>query len=84
MPPGLAIRAFNKWLRDLPVSEAQRTVLMTNIAKTETWWERQPAEALETVQRVAVMMGIPVGMLNKNFDASNLIKLLTAAIRMTN
>jgi len=80
MPPGLAIRAFNKWLRDLPISEAQRTVLMTNIAKTETWWERQPAEALETVQ----MMGIPVGMLNKNFDASNLIKLLTAAIRMTN
>ena len=80
MPPGLAIRAFNKWLRDLPVSEAQRTVLMTNIAKTETWWERQPAEALETVQ----MMGIPVGMLNKNFDASNLIKHLTAAISMTN
>ena len=80
MPPGLAIRAFNKWLRDLPISGAQRTVLMTNIAKTETWWERQPAEALETVQ----MMGIPVGMLNKNFDASNLIKLLTAAIRMTN
>ena len=80
MPPGLAIRAFNKWLRDLPVSEAQRTVLMTNIAKTETWWERQPAEALETVQK----MGIPVGMLNKNFDASNLIKHLTAAISMTN
>jgi hypothetical protein len=80
MPPGLAICAFNKWLRDLPISEAQRTVLMTNIAKTETWWERQPAEALETVQ----MMGIPVGMLNKNFDASNLIKLLTAAISMTN
>jgi hypothetical protein len=80
MPPGLAIRAFNKWLRDLPISEAQRTVLMTNIAKTETWWERQPAEALETVQ----MMGIPVGMLNKNFDASNLIKHLTAAISMTN
>ena len=80
----MAIRAFNKWLRDLPVSEAQRTVLMTNIAKTETWWDRQPAEALETVQRVAVMMGIPVGMLNKNFDASNLIKHLTAAISMTN
>ena len=80
MPPGLAIRAFNKWLRDLPISGAQRTVLMTNIAKTETWWERQPAEALETVQ----MMGIPVGMLNKNFDASNLIKHRTAAISMTN
>ena len=80
MPPGLAIRAFNKWLRDLPISGAQRTVLMTNIAKTETWWERQPAEALETVQ----MMGIPVGMLNKNFDASNLIKHLTAAISVTN
>jgi len=30
------------------------------------------------------MMGIPIGMLKKNFDATNLIKVLTAAISMTN
>ena len=43
-----------------------------------------PAEALATVQKVAVMMGIPITMLNKNFNATNLIKILTAAISMTN
>ena len=52
--------------------------------KTETWWAKHPAEALETVQKVAVMMGIPITMLNKNFNATNLIKSLTAAISMTN
>jgi len=81
---GLAARPFTKWLKDLPISDVQRTVLTTNIAKTKTWWGRQPAEAPETAQGVAVMMGIPVTMLNKNFGASNLIKVLTAAISMTN
>ena len=52
--------------------------------KMETWWAKQPAEALETIQKVAVMMGIPVTLLSKNFNASNLIKILTAAISMTN
>jgi len=52
--------------------------------KTETWWAMHPAEAPATVQKVAVMMGIPITMLNKNFNATNLIKILTAAISMTN
>ena len=84
MPISLSIRSFNNWLKALPISEAQRTVLTTNIAMAEAWWGRQPAEAFEPVQRVAVMMGIPIGMLKKNFDATNLIKVLTAAISMTN
>ena len=63
---------------------AQRAVLTTNITKTETWWGRQPAEALETVQRVAVMMGMPVGLMSKNYDVTNLLRAMTAAISMTN
>jgi len=35
MPPTLAVRAFNKWLKDLPISEPK--VLTENITKTETW-----------------------------------------------
>ena len=83
MPTSLADRTFAKWLKELPLSDAQRTVLTTNITKTKTWWGKQPAEAIETVQRVALMMGIPVTMLNKNFNASNLIRVFTAAISMT-
>ena len=84
MPPTLAGRAFNKWLKDLPLSEPKKKVLMENIAKTEQWWNNQPSEAIQTVTRVAVMMGIPVTLLGKNYDALNLLKTMTAAISLTN
>ena len=84
MPPTLAVRAFNKWLKELALSEAKRKVLTDNIAKTEEWWAKQPADALETVERVAVMMGIPVNLLGKNYDALNLLRAMTAGISLTN
>ena len=68
MPPTLAVRAFNKWLKELALSDAKRKVLTDNIAKTEEWWAKQPADALETVERVAVMMGIPVNLMGKNYE----------------
>ena len=84
MPTTLAVRAFNKWLKDLPLSDPKRKVLMDNISKTEEWWANQPSEAIETVERVAVMMGIPVSLLGKNYDALNLLRVMTAAISLTN
>ena len=53
------------------LSDSKRKVLTDNIAKTEEWWANQPAEALETIERVAVMMGIPVNLMGKNYDALN-------------
>ena len=84
MPTTLAVRAFNKWLKDLPLSDPKRKVLMDNISKTEEWWANQPSEAIETVERVAVMMGVPVSLLGKNYDALNLLRVMTAAISLTN
>ena len=84
LPSSFAARPFQKWLKELPISEPKRKVLNDNLAKTETWWNNQPAEAIETVNRVAVMMGIPVSMMSKNMDAMNLLKTMTAAISMTN
>ena len=84
MPPTLAVRAFNKWLKDLNLSDSKRKVLTDNIAKTEEWWANQPAEALETIERVAVMMGIPVNLMGKNYDALNLLRAMTAGISLTN
>ena len=75
LPSGLADRTFAKWLKDLPVSDAQRNVLISNIATADTCWSNQPADAVETVQKVAVMKGIPVCQLQKNVNATNLIKL---------
>ena len=85
MPTTLAVRAFTKWLKELPLSEPKRKVLTENTAKTKkTWWSHQPSEALETVERVAVMMGIPVSLLGKNYDVLNLLRAMTAAISLTN
>ena len=36
------------------------------------------------MERVAVMMGIPVSLLGKNYDALNLLRVMTAAISLTN
>ena len=84
MPTTLAVRAFAKWLKELPLSEPKRKVLTDNIAKTEEWWSNQPSEAIDTVERMAVMMGIPVSLLGKNYDALNLLRAMTAAISLTN
>ena len=84
MPPTPAVRAFNKWLKDLPLSDPKKKVLADNIAKTEEWWSNQPSEAIETIERVAVMMGIPVSLMGKNYDALNLLRAMTAAISLTN
>jgi len=84
VPPALAVRAFNKWLKELNLSDAKRKVLNDNIAKPEEWWAKKPAEALDTVERVAVMMGIPANLMGKNYDALNLLRALTAGISLTN
>jgi len=84
MPPTLAVRAFNKRLKDPNLSDSKRKVLTDNIAKTEEWWANQPAEALETIEQVAVMMGIPVNLMGKNYDALNLVRAMTAGISLTN
>ena len=51
--------------------------------KTETWWSQQPAGAVDTVQKVAIMMGIPFSLMQKNLDVNSLAKVLTVAITMT-
>ena len=83
-PPSLAVRAFNKWLKELNLSEPKKKVLYDNFAKMEEWWEKQPAEALDTIERVAATMGIPVNLMGKNYEALNLLRTMTAGISLTN
>ena len=52
--------------------------------KAESWWQSQPASAVDTIQRVAIMSGIPLSLLQKNFDADQLLRVLTIAISMAN
>ena len=84
LPTGLADCTFAKWLTD-PLSPMPSAMLSFPTLPKLTWWSNQLADAVETVQKIAVMMGIlPICQLQKNFNATNLIKVLTVAIRMTN
>eukprot|EP00435_Cladocopium_sp_Y103_P002415 s4600_g1.t1 len=52
-------------------------------AKVDDWWQSQPDAAIDTVQRTALMMGIPVSLLKGNFNDTNLVKVLTVAVTMS-
>ena len=54
------------------------------LGKVETWWRSQPTNAVDTIQRVAIMSGIPLTLLQKNFDADQLLRVLNIAISMAN
>ena len=59
---------------------AQGPQLVRTQEKGPHWEHRQNRR----MERVAVMMGIPVSLLGKNYDALNLLRVMTAAISLTN
>eukprot|EP00435_Cladocopium_sp_Y103_P021930 s730_g5.t1 len=79
----LAIRTFKQWLNDLDLNPSQRSTVERNLAKVEDWWQAQPDSAIDTVQRTALMMGLPVSILKGNFNDTNLVKVLTVAVTMS-
>ena len=83
LPKGFAKRIYSNWVNQLGPSQAQKNTLQVNLEKTETWWSQQPGGAVDTGQKVAIMMGIPLSLLQKNLGVNNLVKALTVAIRMT-
>eukprot|EP00435_Cladocopium_sp_Y103_P008216 s3879_g2.t1 len=79
----LAVRTFNQWLRDLNLPPAQRATVDRNLAKVEEWWNAQPDSAVDTIQRTAFMMGLPVSIFKGNFNDTTLVKILTVAVTMS-
>ena len=84
LPTSLAKRTINNCVNHLNLSQAKKNTVQTNLEKAETWWSQQPAGAMDTIQKVAIMMCIPINLLQKNFDASQVIRVLTIAITMAN
>eukprot|EP00435_Cladocopium_sp_Y103_P067928 s521_g30.t1 len=62
---------------------AQRSTVERNLAKVDDWWQAQPDSAIDTVQRTALMMGLPASILKGNFNDTNLVKVLTVAVTMS-
>eukprot|EP00435_Cladocopium_sp_Y103_P072184 s357_g39.t1 len=82
-PTSVAPRTYNQWFKDLNLTPAQRSTLERNLSKAEEWWHNQPDSAVDTVQRTAIMMGLPLSILKGNFNDGNLIRILTIAITMS-
>ena len=74
---------MEKWIKNLDISNAQRTTLMSNLEKVNTWWQDQSDDAVGQIHKVAVMTGILATMLTANVNMEGLLKVLTAAITMT-
>ena len=51
-PTSLAVRAFNKWLKEFNLSEPKRKVLYDNFAKMEGWWGKSNPLKLWTPSNV--------------------------------
>eukprot|EP00435_Cladocopium_sp_Y103_P012158 s3094_g3.t1 len=79
----LAVRTFCQWLRDLNLPPAQRATVDRNLAKVEEWWNAQSDSAVDTVQRTALMMGLPVSIFKGSFNDTTLVKILTVAVTMS-
>ena len=82
-PPSLAKTSIDRWVKTLDISPSQRTTLTTNLEKVFAWWNTQGDEAIQQVQKVAVMTGVPATMIGANVNMDSVLKVLTAALTMT-
>ena len=84
LPPSLRPASVTKWFNGLKLPQAQVNTIQSNWEKVEIWWRSQPTNAVDTIQRVAIMSGIPLTLLQKNFDADQSLRVLNIAISMAN
>ena len=82
-PPSLAKTTVDKWVKNLEISPAQRSTLTTNLEKVFAWWNGQGEEAIQQLQKVAVMTGVPATMIGSNVNMDSILRVLTAALTMT-
>ena len=79
----MAKNTVEKWVKNLDISPAQRSTLTTNLEKVFVWWNDQGEDAIQQLQKVAVMTGVPATMIGSNVNMDSILRVLTAAITMT-
>ena len=79
----MAKNPVERWFKNLDVSPAQRSTLNANLEKVFAWWNEQGEDAIKTIQKVAVMTGIPATMIGSNVNMDSILRVLTVAITMT-
>ena len=59
MPSSFAKKTVDAWIKNLPLSGPQRSMINENFDKVSKWWTQEPEAAVDTVRTVAVMTGVP-------------------------
>ena len=79
-PDSLSEASYKKWLKTLNLTPVQIETLNKNIEKTLKWWKNQPEEAVKTVHRVFVSMGIEATKIKPGTVHDVVLKIMIAAL----
>ena len=81
-PDSLTETQYKRWLKDLKLPQHQQDTLAKNLEKVKEWWQHQPDDAVKTVQRASVAMGIDPGK-HKNATSDEIVlRVMTVAMLM--
>ena len=78
-PDSLTETQYKRWLKDLKLPQHQLDTLTKQLEKVKEWWQNQPDDAVKTVQRASVAMGIDPGK-HKNATSDEIVlRVMTVA-----
>ena len=81
-PSSLTETQYKKWLKDLKLPQHKQDVLEKQLEKVSEWWHNQQDDAVKTIQRASVAMGIdPCKHKNATTDEI-VLKVMTVAMLM--
>ena len=79
-PDTLTDVSYKKWLKNLQLTSTQMDTLNKNIEKTMKWWKDQPEQAVRTIHRVFVAMGIEATKVKPGTVHEVVLKIMTVAM----
>ena len=81
-PASLTETQYKKWLKDLKLPQHKLDTLEKQMAKITEWWQNQPDDAVKTIQRASVAMGIDPCK-HKNATSDDIVlRVMTIAMMM--
>ena len=81
-PSSLTETQYKKWLKDLKLPQHKQDTLEKQLEKVSTWWHNQQDDAVKTIQRASVAMGIdPCKHKNASTDEI-VLRVMTVAMLM--
>ena len=78
-PESLSETNYKKWFKGLQLTPVQLETLNKNFEKTMAWWKEQPEDAIKTIHRVIVAMGIEVTKIKPGTVHDVILKIMVIA-----